>query len=225
MILLTMVGRAISIASTLLASCTLVLASDPAQRAEDIRRAVAQITDEADPIRRLTNLEAIVQSGDATIIRVALKAAFTGNDAELKALAMRAYLASIKQLNFQIQLSPTLQKEYEQASSSADKFQEFSNRNQLVGLIARSNFQFTLAISEYQLSSNSGTWTELNYASKFPFTITGDRVSSNLNLVFASNQVRCIVNFNPGRDLKLAGTLGCQTSHAPPNLRIEASMF
>lgn len=200
------------------------LAADPSERADQIRKAVEQLSD-PDPLLRLANMEALVKSGDATLRQYVLRAAVAGDDANLRALALRAYLATTKQLTFQIELPAILQKEYEQASVSAERLREFSIKNYMAGLVAQTGFRFSLAIVESDMSSGSGRWHEPGAYDKFPFVVSGDRLTSTVGLALGGNLRRCIIDFRPSRDLKLNGLLTCQSSSPTPAMKITSPMF
>ena len=82
---------------------------------------VQELFADPDPNMRLANMEQIVNSGDATKFDLALSLAFHSDDQSMRALGMRAYIASLHGLTFDMQLPPQTQRQYDEAQGDTEK--------------------------------------------------------------------------------------------------------
>ncbi len=67
-------------------------------------QAVPEAINDPDPLMRLALLEAIVAEGDATKVQLALRTAFTVDDPNVRALALRAHLATYRTMVIQAEI-------------------------------------------------------------------------------------------------------------------------
>lgn len=228
---LRLARRSVKVLATacILLSSAHAVAND-AQRADEFSKARERLAD-PNSDRRLAAMEAILKSGDGTLIDNVLQFALVSDDPNVRALAFRAYIASVKQFTFLIQLPPNIQRELDAVSGDPNKFSnEFSRKYPGVYYYAMAGLRFTLRLKEYDLSRNQGTWTDFQEASsnrQYPFTILGSRISSTIGIYFGSSSLsNCAIDFSSTRELKLVGNLACPTSGASTTVvKFEAPMF
>lgn len=175
-------------------------ARTPQERRDQLAKVQEMLAD-PDPLLRLANMEAIVASGDALKIRIAIRTAFASDDTELRGLALRAYLATHKEITFDVLLPPAAQKQYD--ATSPDKVQEIYRQYPFLERLYGAAFRFRLMLTDYTLGQDGGT---LQSGNEGHFTITGERFST---FVGVRDIGSCYVDFWPGRKQTLDGTLAC----------------
>ena len=197
-------------------------ASSPAARRDELAK-VQELLGDPDPLMRLSNMEAIVNSGDGLRIQIALRTALSGDDPALRGLATRAYIATTQQVDFDIKLPPAIQKQYDAAEGDQSKLAPIL-RNVEVREASAAGFHFRLVFKDYTISQSSGTVAAEGADAKF--TVSGERFFTHIPTRFGGLGTICDVEFRPSRDLLLDGTLWCASfGTASPKLIISAAMF
>jgi hypothetical protein len=158
-----------------------------------------------DPLMRLTNMEAIVKSGDSLKLQVALRAALTSDDRELRGLALRAYLASRKEIIFEVVLSSEVEAAYKASETDPRAQQSFNQKYQFYRYLVQAASRFQLSFPDYAVAQDRGIVNSAGRNSSF--TITGDRFSTMLPL---HNWGQCYIDFVPTRTGMFEGTLACE---------------
>ena len=156
-----------------------------------------------DPLMRLTNIEAIVKSGDTLKLQVALRIALTGEDKELRGLALRAYLASRKEITFEVTLPSNVQAQLDASRSDPIAERAFRVKYPYVAYVAQYASRFQLSFPDYAFAQDRGTAHSGPTVGEF--AITGDRLAIKLQL---NNWGECYVDFSP-KGQSFAGTLAC----------------
>jgi len=189
--------------------------SSPEARRDEIAK-VAEMMADPDPLMRLTNMEAIVKSGDTLKLQVALRIALTGEDRELRGLALRAYLVSRKEITFEVMLPSNIQAQFDASRSDPAAEHVFSARNPYVNYLAASASRFQLSFPDYAFEQDRGTaHCDVNTGQ---FAIIGDRLAVKLPL---NNWGECYVDFSPKGQM-FSGTVACGSW---PKLAITAPSF
>ncbi len=188
-----------------------------AQAGQQARRdqlaAASECLADPDPNKRIACMEEILASRDLVQIQNGLRIAFRGEDPTLKALAFRSYLASTAELSFTTQLPPTIEAQYQSTLDDPERAGDFGKKFPWIGFYAQLGGQVHFTISNYKADTGRGmATTDYNRAFKVdrdmataPFTVSGDRVTSTLTLYGR----QCALEFRPGTDLQLRGTLLC----------------
>jgi hypothetical protein len=157
-----------------------------------------------DPLMRLTNMESIVKSEDSLKLQAALRTAFAGDDKELRGLALRAYLATRKEITFEVMLPPEVQAAYDTSRSDPSAERAFKQKYPFHTYLTGSANRFQLGFPDYAFAQDRGTaYSERRNGS---FTITGERLTTMLPL---HNWGQCYVDFAPTRRQAFEGTLAC----------------
>jgi hypothetical protein len=189
--------------------------SSPEARRDEIAK-VAEMLADPDPLMRLTNMEAIVKSGDTLKLQVALRIALTGEDEDLRGLALRAYLASRKEITFEVTLPSNIRAQLDASRSDPIAERAFRAKYPYVVYLAQYAERFQLTFPDYAFAQDHGT------AHSFPntgeFAITGERLAVKLRL---NNWGECYVDFSPKGQV-FSGTLACGSW---PQLAITAPSF
>jgi hypothetical protein len=187
--------------------------SSPQARREELAK-VQEMLSDPDPLMRLANMEAIVTSGDGLKTMLAIRTAFASDDADLRGLALRAYLATHKDLTFTVSLPPAVEKQFDTATPNT--LHELIKQFPYVARLNNIAFRFQLAVKDYTLGQDAGHFDPNNRI----FTIAGDKVSSAALIPGVGD---CYVNFWPGKKQNLDGMLACQGGW--PRLAISAPAF
>jgi hypothetical protein len=177
-----------------------------------------------DPNARLAYLEEIVASGDATKIHAALQFAFHSDDPSLRSLAMRAYIGSLKELEFDIQLPPHMEDQYEALQADPDKLRDFENRYQYMSIVEHHGLHVHMTL-DYAMANGTGSVWEYYKPAASTFTVSGERLFGSLELRGLSQH--CGFDVKPSSNMTLKGSLTCEANGSVrfPRLYISASMF
>jgi hypothetical protein len=206
-------GLLLAFAVTLAVTAASFAQSSPQARREELAK-VQEMLSDPDPLMRLANMEAIVTSGDGLKTMLAIRTAFASDDADLRGLAVRAYLATHKELTFMVLLPPEIQNQFNAATPNTLK--ELVHKFPYVAHLNQIAFRFQLAVEDYTLGQDAGHFSPNHHI----FTIAGDKVSSLISIYGAGE---CYVEFWPGKKQNLDGNLACQRGW--PKLAISASAF
>jgi hypothetical protein len=178
-------------------------AFSPEARRDEIAKVQEMLAD-PDPLMRLTNMEAIVNSGDPLKLQIALRTALSGDDKELRGLALRAYLASRKEITFEVIVPPEVQAAFNAAQSDTRASQTFNQKYPFHAYLTREASRFQLGFPDYAFAQDRGTVNSGGRNSSF--TITGDRLTT---MLWLHNWGSCYVDFTPTRRQAFEGTLAC----------------
>jgi hypothetical protein len=189
----------------------------PAERRDQLAKVQEMLAD-PDPLLRLANMEAIVNSGDFLKLQVALRSALSSDDADLRGLAMRAYMATRQEATFDILLPPAVQRQYDATGEDPDAKKALAAKNVYLPSLEASAFRIQLKFSDFEFGKARGT---VESGNKGPFNINGDRFSTRLTVPLGGWR-DCYIDFRPTRQLTLEGTLACG---AWPKLAISTSVF
>ena len=157
-----------------------------------------------DPLLRLAYMEDILASGDTLRMRIAMRTAFAGDDPDLRALALRGYLAGHKEFTFDITLPPAMQKALD--SRTPSNAQELSRQYPMLSVLSSWSKRVHLELTEFNFADSSGQIkaTETRPAR---FAITGDVLSTVLGFAGVG---QCYIDFGPTARQTLEGTMACQ---------------
>jgi hypothetical protein len=199
-----------------------------AARRDDLAR-VKEVLSDRDPLMRLANLEAIINSGDALRVQVALRLAFQTDDADLHALAMRAYVASHKHIQLNIHLPAAVQKQFDEAQADPEKykvfFQQQMDQYYYVQQLALQGFKVQYRFSKYDVSNTTGTIQDTTYGGEewlSVFTISGDRLTAAVRNSFFDT---CRVEIRPVGGM-FTGSIGCGFfGRRSPRLEVSGAVF
>lgn len=187
-----------------------------AKRREDLAKVVEQIND-PDPLMRIAYLEEVLARGNATEIRLAVKAALGGSDADLKSVALMAYVASLSDLFIDSRISRELEDRL--AKGDANDAALTDIRHQLALWQARTGGRLQVRIAKMDTKTgkfNAYGMNELvqpveNY--KGEGQVTGTRVRIRTTFI---NLRLCALDLAATPKLTLEGTATC--NDMPPML-------
>jgi len=186
-------------------------------RRDELARVLELVAD-PDPLQRVANMEAIIATHDAMKIQIAIKSAFASDDAQMRQMAMRAYMASISKLIFDIKLPDQDQKQWESFENDRSQEDGFIRNHGYINGARKLNFQLILTVKNFSITANRGSY-DIVGASGGDFTIAGDRFTTSLSFSYFDT---CNLEFRPTRNVTLSGTLTCQSA---PRLAIIAQPF
>ena len=189
----------------------------PQARRDELAKVQEALAD-PDPMQRLANMEAIVRRGDPVQTELAIRTAFASDDAELRGLAMRAFIAAAGEITFDIALPADQQREREAAPANRLRTRESQHESAYVRRLELQSFKLHLTISSYDFPQANGT-AEAAARRPASFVIKGSQFSSQM----LTNFGRCYVEFAPTTKPALEGTLACDGGW--PRLPITAAVF
>jgi hypothetical protein len=186
----------------------------PQERRERMAKVQEMLAD-PDPLMRLANMEAIVNEGDPLLLLVALRTALASDDADLRGLAMRAYVATRQRVTFDIILPATVQKQLDATELDPKARDELATKYRFLVQVLAVAGKFQLEFKDYAFPQDVGT-----LRNGLPFTITGDRFSVRGTMIPYFPE--CFLTVAPARTLSFEGTLACPDW---PKLAVVARIF
>lgn len=164
-----------------LAAAVPAMAQTAADRAGELKVWREQCSD-PDPDLRLAYVEAALDTKDTSIIRICARQSLESDNADIRNLGLRAAIASMDRILFEVQIPKVLAEAYEDAGDDNDKLSAINN-----WFIARDwqTMRNGLAfdISKADVEKGTSVWSPLAGLSEASdrrngrLTITGDRVS------------------------------------------------
>lgn len=178
---------------------------------------VQEMLGDPDPLVRLSNMESIIKSDDALKLQVALRIAFTGDDKELRALALRAYIATRKEVSFEVTPPPEMAAAHDATLTDPSAARNFGRRFPFYTRLIRAGSRFQLSFPDYAFGQDRGT--AYSGRRNGSFTITGDRLTTTMPV---HNWGQCYIEFAPNNQQAFEGVLAC---NAWPKLAILAKVL
>jgi hypothetical protein len=199
------------------------LSTAAAQARRDQLAKIPELLADPDPNARLANLEAIMATNDATMIPLALRLAFQSDDANLRSLAMRAYIANLKEVTFDILLPAQVASQWEAALNDPHKTDELFRAYGYMRFLVGTGFKVHLKFTRYNSAEPTGE-VQVSGGQPAPFTISSDRLSVKADVRDVS---QCYLDFRPSNDMTLRGTMACESRSGAhfPKLGISAPLF
>jgi len=201
---------ALSVAVAILA-CSSAVAQDATERAEELKAWREQCND-PDTDLRTAYLEAAIESGDTAVIRICVRQSLMSDDADIRNLGLRAALASIDQLLFEVTMPEPVENAIEKAGDS-DKEQRELNRLFMIQDWWVLRAGFTVVIEDAKVASGKSTWypltnlTEQNDNYKGTAAVIGDKVNWTGGTYLANKE--CSMNLKLSDNATLDGVLLC----------------
>jgi hypothetical protein len=165
-----------------------------------------------DPLQRLANFETMVASYDAPRLQIATKFALSGNDAELRGLAFKAYLSKTRRIVFELGLEPGLKAAMEKAERDPQESRRLESRT--IGLrdLLNTNFRTDLTVFKFDFGTGQGEGDlSIDSGGRQAAEIF---VSREKLFVRSSprNRLRCNLEVAATKDLTFDGFMVCERS-------------
>jgi hypothetical protein len=187
------------------------LSAAAAQARRDQLAKLPELLADPDPNARIANMEAILDTNDATMIQLVLRLAFQSDDANLRSLAFRAYIARLKEVTLDIHLPAKVEREYEAIQDDPHKTAELIEKYSYMSPVASSGFKLHLTFTRYNSTESTGELKAPNNLLD-PFTISGDRLSVTIGW---GQGMSCYLDFRPSNDMTLRGSMACNDRNFP----------
>ena len=189
-------------------------------RINEVAQELRQVTEQMrsfDPEARIAYLESLVAEGNARKIERGIRFAVASDDAELRAVGMRAYFAATRDLFLEFILTPAEKKLLADAEQNRS-----ANVPSYLALIDRAGRKVKLSFEDAPLNSVRG---RVRIGSREPveYAMRGERMTFSGPTVLASNQLTCIWELRPTRELNITANVSCEG--VPRRLQMDAEMF
>lgn len=184
-----------------------------AQARRDQLAKIPELIGDPDPNARLANLETILNTHDSIMIQTALRLAFRSDDVNLRALAMRAYIETLKEVTFDIIPPAEWMQQYEAVKFDQRGREELFRTYEALKSLDRLDFKLHLTFKRYSRFESTG-YIQFPGKDETTFTITGDRFSTKIEIPQLSN---CYFEFTPSNDMTLRGKISCEYLFGAPN--------
>jgi hypothetical protein len=206
-------------------------AQTPDKRAADLAQ-MQQLLTQGDPLKRVAELEAIVNSGDRLKTELAVRVAAASDDPRMRSLAMLGYMKHVDILRFGIRLAPSIQQVVERASKTPQEWKTFLDNNSVIRELNNVNYRFEASFRDVDTKTGRGQ-VSLSFhdgitGRRQPFQVVGERTQFTvMTYVSGSQRGECAYEFRATKELKLQGTLACPSwgNPAMPPVSITADMF
>lgn len=210
------------VAST--APTTNPLSGSAAQARRDQLAKIPELLADPDPNARVANMEGILNTNDATMIQTALRLAFRSDDANLRSLALRAYIANMKELTFDVLVPAQVERQYEAVQDDPSKRDAFFKSYNYIRYLESAGFKAKLVFIRYNSTDSTGAVRDSTRdMDSNVFTISGDRLTTKVRTRFS---LACYFDIRPSNDMTLHGTMACEDNNGPfPRLGISAPIF
>jgi hypothetical protein len=193
-----------------------------AQARRDQLARIPELIGDPDPNARMANLETILNTHDSIMIQTALRLAFRSDDADLRALAMRAYIETLKEVTFDIILPEEWAQQYETVKFDQRGKDQLFRTYPALGSAEHIGFKIQLSFNSYNRLQSSGEVKVIDRPAVF--TITGDRLSFKSSMPSFTD---CYFEFRPSNTITFQGKMSCTTNgswYFPPST-ISARLF
>jgi hypothetical protein len=127
-----------------------------AQARRDQLAKIPELIGDPDPNARMANLETILNTHDSIMVQTALRLAFRSDDANLRALAMRAYIETVKEVTFEIAPPSQWTQQYEAIRDDQRSKDQFFNTHPGMRSAEHASFRFHLSFNAYNRLQSSG---------------------------------------------------------------------
>jgi hypothetical protein len=198
---------------------------DADQRAAQLKAVVASVTT-PDRERNIANFEQLMESNDARRIELAVRTLVASDDAVLRGMAMRGYVAVTRDLVLQVALSPAEMKVLQEART-ADRVGQLSGANGHLQALNQVLFKFTLTFEPTSIREPRGKVVAAankaytDYVSTY--AVRGDRITFTTRPAF--NWSACDFELAPRKDATIVGTMTCPNSNIQVPVHLIAPMF
>lgn len=209
----------------IIATLTFTTASISAQKEE--LSAVIEGLNDPDPINRLDTYEKAVNSGDATVKRVALRTALQSTDSDLRALALRGAFTDLNFVTFKLSKNNEITAALDAAGKDQDAIakaqKQFSYAYEM--LKSYSNM-LPIQIEKYEYQTGKiigycmAGLQKKNDRYKVVGTISGDEISLQASCS-ASGYNACTLNAELADSGSLKGTYNCSRGGAYTNAELD----
>ena len=208
----------------------------PAQSAAERREQLAQIRErmsDPDPLMRLAYLEEYAEAKDQTVTMLAVRYALSSDDPDLRATALRLYVASLESLDLEVELPDAFHAAYP-PDSTDERVLEAKEREPIFAFVYGAKV-IRLKVTNFDFGSGRLEVAAMNGLSELDQQFSGEgQVRGTTLTVNARVQLsgggrsfepRCSFMLRPGSDLVLSGEAACQTGPTYPNAKVSMPMF
>jgi hypothetical protein len=193
------------------AAASPALPQDATERAGELKAWREQCND-PDTDLRTAYLEAAIESGDVAVIRICVRQSLMSDDADLRNLGLRAALASIEQLLFDVKMPEELEVALKKAGKDEKQLKAMDDWFMVRDWnVLRSGFGVTIQGAE--VATGTSTWyplanrSEMSDRYKGKAAIIGDKVNWTGSMALSNDT--CTMNLQLSGAGTLEGTLLC----------------
>jgi hypothetical protein len=202
---------------------------NPEARAGELRAVVGKVTT---PDRELNvaNLEAIVTEGDVSKSQLAIRTALSGEDALLRSVAMRAYLASTKTIVVETLLPPDGIRVRDQTLARGERLTALRGPLEYISYLGGNQYRIHLYFGDVDVRTGRGFVSldpKLQPQFRVELATRGERVTFRLPVRFVSHRqpVLCGFDLQASKDFQIIGSMACQDGAFPAPIRLTSPMF
>lgn len=194
------------------------IAQDATERAGALKAWREQCSD-PDTDLRMAYLEAAIATDDVAVIRICVRQSLESDDADIRNLGLRAALASIDQLTFEVTMPPELAAAYKKAGSDEDQLRKMGDWY-VVRDWASLSTGLTVAVDGAEVATGKSIWSPLvNRSAKSDrnsgkATVIGDKVNWTGSAYLSKTECRFNLGLVEGGVLE--GTFQCADLWAFP---------
>lgn len=183
-------------------------------RASELRAVVGKVTT-PDRELNIANLEAIAAEGDVSKTQLAIRTALSGEDALLRSVAMRAYLASTKTIVVETLLPPDGIRARDQTLARGERLTALRGPLEYISYLGANQNRIHLYFGDVDVRSGRGFASldpRLQPQFRVELATRGERITFRLPVRFVSYRqpVLCGFDLQATRDFRIIGSMACQ---------------
>ena len=193
-----------------------------APRREALAKVIEGVTD-PDPLVRLANLEDVIKRGNATEMQLAIKAAMASSDPDLRSVALRGYMAGVRELYLESKPAP------DTAARLADPDDNGADIGPLRQNVATwatvTGGRLHVRVEKMDAATGRFSAYGMNRLEKIDDSVRGDGqvIGTRVRMSFAIYGLRrCTVELAPSSALVLEGAAACDNM---PRMLLSMPMY
>lgn len=205
------VKRAMLLALAAVLMSAPALAQDATERAVELKTWREQCND-PDTDLRTAYLEAAIESGDVAVIRICVRQSLMSDDADIRNLGLRAALASVNQILFEVTMPEEVAAAYKKAGKDEKQLAEISDWFMIRDWNSL-RAGFSVAVEGGEVATGTSTWyplanrAEASDSYKGRAAIVGDKVNWTGDMALSNGD--CSMNLQLSDTGTLDGVLRC----------------
>lgn len=176
-------------------------------RAQQLKAVAARVTS-PDRDLNIANFEQIMESGDARRIEIAIRTLVASDDAVLRGMAMRGYIAVTRELILEAVLSQADMTTLTAARAQQNGINSLKSPNLHLREMSAVGFKFPIAFEITSIKEPRGkVFLRSGNNNNAVYSVRGERIT--FGLAAAPGWHRCEFDLAPRKDATIAGTITC----------------
>jgi hypothetical protein len=192
------------------------------KRREELARVIDRIND-PDPLMRIAALEEILARGNQTEVQLAIKAALNGSDPDLRSVALRGYIAGVRELYLDVSVPQDVEAALAEAPPKDQSAQQA--RRAIAEMRKATGGRLQVRLDKVDMKAGRFVTYGMNRLSQPDERVRGEGqvVGTQVRMGVGIYRFRrCAVELSPTPALTLEGSATCDNM---PRLQLRTNMY